>query len=100
MSDRKQSCTPEVGEVHIFVVLESFLMVAPKGTYYTVQQIEPERIATMHVVRNENFKDGYPRGSGILFYEDGDICSAGNCDEFRILGIHHATDYLRKHPFI
>jgi hypothetical protein len=95
MSNKAKSCTPAKGEVYSFFDLQGFLMIAEKGTYYTVQQIKPEHLATMHVCRNGDFNSDYGRGDGVLFYHDGDICSADNSDEFRLLGIHHALDIYK-----
>lgn len=77
----------EQNKVYTFNELEEFLNEWENvSKCLIVKNNELNQNAFMHVF-GENFSEGYQSGDGILFYNDGDACSADHDTEFTVIDI-------------
>jgi len=77
----------EKNKLYTFIELEKFLAEWENvSKFLLLKDIENNCTAVMHVFQ-ENFSEGYQSGDGVLFYSDGDTCSADDDKEFLLIDI-------------
>jgi hypothetical protein len=83
--------TLQPGALYEFKQLEEYLndydQVAP-GTFLLVENVGLKERAIMHVFM-ESLCGTWKSGNAILFYSDGEACSANDSDSFLFISMHH-----------
>jgi hypothetical protein len=76
------------GEIYAFYNLAKRLGKRKPGTYAIVENVQYGGRAIMHIFRG-NFCGDWLSGDGVLFYADGEVHSANDGDEFKLISLHH-----------
>lgn len=79
------------GETYAFYNLAKRLGQRKPGTYALVEDKQYGGRAIMHIFR-VNFCGDWVSGNGVLFYADGEVHSANDGDEFKLISIHHPNN--------
>lgn len=81
------------GNTYTFIRLQEHLGKSKPGTFALVENIQYGGRAIMHIFGG-NFCGDWLSGDGVLFYADGEVHSANEGDEFKLISLHHPGDDL------